>query len=1616
MKRSFLLFFFMLLSLATFAQSGYGNEWIKDNQKYIKIKVSEDGIYRITYSQLAAIGFLADNPNPKNFQLFYNGAEIPVYIEGESNLLFESGEFIEFYGKKNNGKLDEILYNPISLQPNPETSLYDDASYYFLTIGTTAGKRYTNTTLTNNGLSPEPFIVYTASANFAESYYPGFFLVDVMSLSEYLEGEGYLGNLYDRGNTQSRTLATPNAYNTSNFTPTLSYYVAGRSAAASTATGGNNHHLRISIGSTTLTDVLFKDYATSRATLNLAYNLINNTTTVNFSSIDDLGAATDYQAAGYARITYARSLDGANTSYLPFKVSGTNSEILLNFTNTSWNEVYILDETNQLRYTGLKSGNTTGFVVKNPGANMLNLYDGSNYKTPILENVTFALVKAASFNAKLLIVTNKKLIDGANEYATYKISKGYSTLVITTEELYNQFYYGQHHPLAIKNLVRYLLNNAVNKPEYLLLLGKGYETPKFKLDEDLVPTMGFPGSDSYLTSEIIDSNLAPALATGRVPAKTNDDVRIYLNKLKQYDLQPDSLWRKNIINISGGNNNSEDISFSAYLKSFSNIASKEYFGAQTISFYKSITDPVTDNLVGKVSDRINIGASLLTYLGHGSSTTTAVSVGSPSYLSNKGKLLFYLINGCSTGNAFTSGSMGENYIFQPEKGAIGWIGTSSEGIASYLSNFTTLFYQNSFYNNYGSSVAKNLQKSIRSYVNITDNLNKAHTRQYIYMGDPTIGFYAPDKPDYEITNQSIGFVGDNINASNTSLKLFVIIKNLGKSINQNVPIAVSRMLPDNTVINLPIQTPVIYHTDTLYFDIANDIANVAGNNKFRVTIDPDNTIQELNKTNNSAELPYYLAPGGLSMISPANFGIAGNTDISLKVQSNDFLKDNTEYLFEIDTLKDFSSNWKKTSGIISSGVLATWKPQFLPDNNKVYYWRAKLNNTNNEWQTSSFTYIGGSLPGWNQGHYQQFDNTSLYNIVKENAATFKYTPIPFPVLIRTRGVDAPASTERRIRLSQSGGAATFTDDFYGVSLIALNPNNLYDLFKYPSAYNSGNTGQFYFNTNNTSEADSLLTYLNKIPDGYYVVGMSGIDFDPNSLSNEIKSALQNLGLINFTLVNNGEPYAFWGRKGSAPGTAIEKTVDHSAIIPAKEQTIDYTYDFFTPGESGYYLSEKIGPSTKWSEVSFNLNKESTDAIDYSVIGIKENGTEVTTHNQLTSDNFSIANISAEEYPFIKLKVNTSNTTTKKLAQLKSWKVIYDGLPDVSFAPDLAKNFYDRVLQEGDSLKLSIGLSNLEPIKSDSVQVTYKITKSDRSVINGKIETTPPVSINNPYKLNFDYPTIGLGGVNVLQMNATPKNQKDKNEFNNYLTYSFEVKNDKKEPLVDVLFDNKRIINGEIVSPTPQIQISVSDENKFLLLKDTTSLELYIKEQNEQNFRRIAFSSNKVSIQGTGTNNNNKIDFLYLPEKLQDGIYTLKLRSKDASGNYNQTSDYVISFEVINEQTISNFLPYPNPFTTSMKFVFQVTGKIPDNIKIQIMTVSGKIVREIFKSELGPIQIGNNISTFTWDGTDQFGDRLANGVYFYNVIVENNDKSAVKHRANQTDAFFKKNFGKIYLMR
>lgn len=164
------------------------------------------------------------------------------------------------------------------------------------------------------------------------------------------------------------------------------------------------------------------------------------------------------------------------------------------------------------------------------------------------------------------------------------------------------------------------------------------------------------------------------------------------------------------------------------------------------------------------------------------------------------------------------------------------------------------------------------------------------------------------------------------------------------------------------------------------------------------------------------------------------------------------------------------------------------------------------------------------------------------------------------------------------------------------------------------------------------------------------------------------------------------------------------------------------------------------------------------------------------------------------------------------------------------------------------------------------------------------------------------------------------------------------------------------------------------------------------------------------------NEQNRAKIFYRPDLDQNGEYKLLVQASDKSGNSSGNTDFEIEFEVVKESSITEVLNYPNPFTTSTQFIFTLTGEqVPEEFKIQIMTISGRIVREIMQDEFGPIRIGRNRSVYRWDGRDEFGDRLANGTYLYRVIAKI-DGEDIMLKDGGASEYFNRGFGKMVLFR
>ena len=106
------IYFFLLIFLIPYVAhtQTYGNSWINYNHQYFKVKVWEEGIYRISRQTLLFAGIPVSSIDPRKVQVFRDGQEQFIYLEGESDGIFDANDFIEFYGRRNDGSLDKKLY------------------------------------------------------------------------------------------------------------------------------------------------------------------------------------------------------------------------------------------------------------------------------------------------------------------------------------------------------------------------------------------------------------------------------------------------------------------------------------------------------------------------------------------------------------------------------------------------------------------------------------------------------------------------------------------------------------------------------------------------------------------------------------------------------------------------------------------------------------------------------------------------------------------------------------------------------------------------------------------------------------------------------------------------------------------------------------------------------------------------------------------------------------------------------------------------------------------------------------------------------------------------------------------------------------------------------------------------------------------------------------------------------------------------------------------------------------------------------------------------------------------------------------------------------------------
>ena len=124
---------------------------------------------------------------------------------------------------------------------------------------------------------------------------------------------------------------------------------------------------------------------------------------------------------------------------------------------------------------------------------------------------------------------------------------------------------------------------------------------------------------------------------------------------------------------------------------------------------------------------------------------------------------------------------------------------------------------------------------------------------------------------------------------------------------------------------------------------------------------------------------------------------------------------------------------------------------------------------------------------------------------------------------------------------------------------------------------------------------------------------------------------------------------------------------------------------------------------------------------------------------------------------------------------------------------------------------------------------------------------------------------------------------------------------------------------------------------------------------------------------------------YPLDNLSAGIHNLRLKAWDVYNNSSETEIDFLVFDQDQDIVIENLLNYPNPFISYTEFWFNHNSSAPLNVTIQIFTIAGRLVKSI--NGITQSDSGSNFSRdFSWDGRDDFGDKVAKGVYIYKITV------------------------------
>ena len=543
---------------------------------WYKFYVDESGVFKLSKSFLNSLGANLSGVDPRTIKIYGNGGamlpfsnsefypfdlqENAIKFVGEEDGVFDSDDYILFYAEGPKGNKDDI---EINTNVNP----YTDKSYYFLNISSGLGKRIQ--TLSQPVAAPDMVINTFHDYQFHE--------VDEFNLVKV--GRRWFGDRFDVETSKNFEFDFPNLITTQPVN--VRVYVA---AVAET----NSTYMQVNLNGTEIGNLQLPPVENGLASENWLNNSFNvSSSNINVSlNYNNSGNPSALAYIDYISIEALRELTytGGQLIFQNHDVSQSAGIGEYSIGNASGiAEVWdITDKYNVASIPNEDSANTLSFKSTLGSLKTFVAIDFSNYLEPLKDNssVSNQNIKGTIFqnsqgqfqDVDYIIVAPQIFLSQAERLAEINANQyGLNVKVIELSKIYNEFSSGNQDVGAIKNMVRYVYDNASspeNRIKYLCLFGDASFDYKDRIsgNTNFVPswhayssfnlTNSFVSDDFYGMMDIneganIDGSDKLDIAIGRILADSPQRAIELVDKIERY-YKPASYgsWRNNFVVVS----------------------------------------------------------------------------------------------------------------------------------------------------------------------------------------------------------------------------------------------------------------------------------------------------------------------------------------------------------------------------------------------------------------------------------------------------------------------------------------------------------------------------------------------------------------------------------------------------------------------------------------------------------------------------------------------------------------------------------------------------------------------------------------------------------------------------------------------------------------------------------------------------------------------------------------------------------------------------------------------------------------------------------------------------------------------------------------------------------